>query len=212
MSKVGYVRVSTKEQNTARQEVIMQELGVDKLYIEKISGKNKERPELKKLMDYVRDGDTVVVESYSRFARSTMDLLTLINELEAKNVKFVSEKEKIDTSTPEGHLMMVMFAGLAEFERKSILERQKEGIQIAKEQGRFTGRPFKEIDDFEETYNKVKSKQLKVSEVCKMNNISRSTWYGHVKKYEDSIPIDFGVNIAEAVAENGDTMAVVGVV
>ena len=192
MSKVGYIRVSTKEQNTARQEVIMQNLGVDKLYMEKITGKSKDRPELMKLMDYVREGDTVVVESYSRFARSTMDLLHLIEELNTKGVGFVSQKENIDTSTPSGRLMMVMFAGLAQFERESILERQKEGIEIAKEQGKFTGRPVKEIADFEEVYKKVKEKQLKVSEVCKQNNISRSTWYEHVKRYEDSQVIDFG--------------------
>lgn len=186
MSKVGYVRVSTKEQNTARQEVLMEKLGVDRLYMEKITGKSKDRPELMKLMDYVREGDTVIVESYSRFARSTMDLLHLIEELNTKGVGFVSQKENIDTSIPTGRLMMVIFAGLAQFERESILERQKEGIEIAKAQGKFTGRPVKEIENFEEVYKQVYAKQIKVSEVCKKNNISRSTWYAHVKRYEDN--------------------------
>ena len=76
--KVGYIRVSTKDQNTARQEVLMEELGVEKVYIEKVSGKDKNRPELKKMLDFIREGDTVIVESISRFARNTKDLLGLI--------------------------------------------------------------------------------------------------------------------------------------
>lgn len=79
--KIGYIRVSTQEQNTMRQEVLMQELGVDEVYIDRLSGKNTDRPELKKMMDYVRKGDTVIVESISRFARNTRDLLVLIEKL-----------------------------------------------------------------------------------------------------------------------------------
>ena len=98
--KVGYVRISTKEQNTARQDVLMAELGVDKVYTDKISGKNKERPELQKMMDFVREGDTVIVESFSRFARNIRDLLDLTDTLKIKGVKFISKKESIDTSKP----------------------------------------------------------------------------------------------------------------
>ena len=101
--KVGYVRASTEEQNTVRQEKIMADLGVDKVYIEKVSGKSREgRPELKAMMDFVREGDVVIVESISRFARSTKDLLNLVDELREKNVEFVSQKESIDTQTPQG--------------------------------------------------------------------------------------------------------------
>ena len=96
--KVGYVRVSTKEQNTARQDEIMVKLGVEKVYTEKTSGKDAERPELQKMMDFVREGDTVIVESISRFARNAKDLLDLVDRLSAKNVQFVSQKEAIDTS------------------------------------------------------------------------------------------------------------------
>ena len=84
--KIGYIRVSTQEQNTMRQEVLMQELGVDEVYIDRLSGKNTDRPELKKMMDYVRKGDTVIVESISRFARNTRDLLELIEKLSEKRV------------------------------------------------------------------------------------------------------------------------------
>ena len=97
---IGYIRVSTQEQNTIRQEVLMQELGVDEVYIDRMSGKNTNRPELKKMMDYVRRGDTVIVESISRFARNTRDLLELVERLTAKGVEFVSKKEAIDTTTP----------------------------------------------------------------------------------------------------------------
>lgn len=99
--KIGYIRVSTKEQNTIRQEYLMESLGVQEVYIDRMSGKNTHRPELKKMLDYVRKGDTVVVESISRFARNTRDLLDLTEELTKKGVKFVSQKEAIDTTTLE---------------------------------------------------------------------------------------------------------------
>lgn len=100
--KIGYIRVSTLEQNTIRQEVMMRELGVDELYIDKASGKSRDRPELRKMMEYVRKGDTVIVESISRFARNTKDLLELVEQLTAKGVEFISKKEAIDTTTPTG--------------------------------------------------------------------------------------------------------------
>ena len=100
--KIGYVRVSTEEQNTARQEVLLHELGVDEIFSDKASGKSADRPELKRMMGYVRTGDTVIVESISRFARNTRDLLELTEQLTAKQVEFVSKKEAIDTTTPTG--------------------------------------------------------------------------------------------------------------
>jgi len=133
--KIGYIRVSTQEQNTMRQEVLMQELGVDEVYIDRLSGKNTDRPELKKMMDYVRKGDTVIVESISRFARNTRDLLELIEKLSEKGVEFVSRKEAIDTTTPTGKFMLTVFGAVAELEREYILQRQREGIAIAKHKG-----------------------------------------------------------------------------
>ena len=101
--KIGYIRVSTREQNTIRQEYLMESLGVDEVYIDRMSGRNTDRPELKKMLDYVRRGDTVIVESISRFARNTRDLLDLTEKLSAKGVEFVSQKENIDTTTPPGN-------------------------------------------------------------------------------------------------------------
>ena len=119
--KIGYIRVSTQEQNTMRQEVLMQELGVDEVYIDRLSGKNTDRPELKKMMDYVRKGDTVIVESISRFARNTRNLLELIEKLSEKGVEVVSRKEAIDTTTPTGKFMLTVFGAVAELEREYIL-------------------------------------------------------------------------------------------
>ena len=138
--KIGYVRVSTQEQNTLRQEVLMRDLGVDQLYVDRSSGKNTDRPELRKMLAYVRQGDTVIVESISRFARNTRDLLGLVEQLTDKQVEFVSQKEAIDTTTPTGKFMLTIFGAVAELEREYILQRQREGIAIAKEQGKYKGR------------------------------------------------------------------------
>jgi len=110
MARIKYIRVSAEEQNTARQETDKGEY--DKVFIDKTSGKDTLRPQLSKMMEYVRDGDIVVVESYSRFARNTKDLLTLIEQLDNKGVSFISQKENIDTTTPQGRLMLTIFAGL----------------------------------------------------------------------------------------------------
>ena len=147
--KIGYIRVSTQEQNTLRQEVLMEQLGVDQIYIDRSSGKNANRPELKTMLEFVRKGDVVIVESISRFARNTKDLLELVEQLTAKGVEFISQKESIDTSTPTGKFMLTIFGAVAELEREYILQRQREGIAIAKEQGKYTGRPMKTPPDFE---------------------------------------------------------------
>lgn len=139
--KIGYVRVSTQEQNTVRQEKLMESLNVDELFLDKASGKNAEqRPELQRMMDYVRKGDIVVVESISRFARHTRDLLELVEKLTAKEVEFISQKEAIDTTTPTGKFMLTVFGAVAELEREYILQRQQEGIAIAKANGVYKGR------------------------------------------------------------------------
>jgi len=138
--RIGYIRVSTQEQNTIRQEILMEHLGVDELYIDRASGKNAQRPELQKMMEYVRRGDTVIVESISRFARNTRDLLELVERLAGKGVEFISQKEAIDTTTPTGKFMLTVFGAVAELEREYILQRQREGIAAAKSQGRYKGR------------------------------------------------------------------------
>lgn len=184
--------MSTKEQNTARQAELMNQLGAEKVYTDRMSGKNTERPELRKMLDFVREGDTLVVESISRFARSTKDLLNLMEELERKGVKFISQKESFNTSTPQGRFVLKLFGALAELERENILERQAEGIAIAKAEGRMTGRPKKAVDTFVSAYNDVKSGKLSAAKAARQIGVSRSTWYRKVREYEEDPFIDLG--------------------
>ena len=190
--KIGYVRVSTKEQNTTRQEEIMKSLGVNKVYIDKMSGKDTKRPALQEMMNFVREGDSVVVESISRFARNTKDLLELTEQLNSKHVQFVSQKENIDTNTPAGKFMLTIFGAVAELEREYIRQRQREGIEIAKQQKKYKGRPAKQLDTFDEIYQQWKSGNITATFASMQLNISRSTFYRKVTAYEaDNKPIDF---------------------
>lgn len=182
--KLGYVRVSTEAQNTSRQEVLMEQLGVDVVYVDKISGKNTDRPELTRLMNYVREGDIVIVESISRFARNTRDLLELIEQLNNKNVQFVSQKENIDTHTPTGIFMLTVFGAVAQLEREYIRQRQREGIDIAKAEGKYKGRPQKKLNDFESVYLQWKNNTVTAVKASKLLKISRSSFYRKVKEYE----------------------------
>lgn len=150
--RVGYVRCSTIEQNEARQLKMMKEQNVEKLFIDKASGKNIECAAFKEMMAFVRQGDIVIVESISRIARNTRDLLSIVAELTEKAVEFVSLKESIDTTTPQGRFMLTVFGALAELERENILERQCEGIEIAKSAGKYKGKKPVDIDE-----NKLKS-------------------------------------------------------
>ena len=145
--KVGYVRASMEKQNEARQLKMMEEQKVEKVFIDKRSGKNMDRPEFKSMMAFVRTGDTLIVESISRIARNTRDLLSIIETLQEKGVEFISLKENIDTTTPHGRFMLTVFGALAELERESILERQREGIEIAKSEGKYKGRQKKAINE-----------------------------------------------------------------
>ena len=180
--KIGYIRVSTQEQNTIRQEVLMESLGVDEVYIDRMSGKNTNRPELQRMMEYVRRGDTVIVESISRFARNTRDLLELVERLTAKGVEFVSKKEAIDTTTPTGKFMLTIFGAVAELEREYILQRQREGIVIAKEQGKYTGRKAKQPPDFDRVVAQWRNGEISAVEAMRTLKMSKTTFYRRVRK------------------------------
>ena len=179
--KIGYIRVSTREQNTIRQEVLMKSLGVDEIYIDRMSGKNANRPELQKMMEYVRKGDTVIVESISRFARNTRDLLELVEKLTAKGVEFVSRKEAIDTTTPTGKFMLTVFGAVAELEREYILQRQREGIAIAKEQGKYKGRKPIDAPEFEQVTARWKSGAITAAEAMRTLHMTKTTFYRRAK-------------------------------
>jgi DNA invertase Pin-like site-specific DNA recombinase len=184
--KIGYVRVSTVEQNTIRQEVLMQELGVDKVYIDHASGKDTARPALKKLLESVTPGDTVIVESYSRLARSTRDLLDIVETLKDKGVEFISKKEAINTTTPAGRLMLTVFAGLYQFERECMLERQAEGIAEAKKAGKYKGRQPIAVDEdkFKELYTEWKAGKITAVAMQKALNLTAPTFYRRVREFE----------------------------
>ena len=173
--KIGYIRVSTAEQNTIRQETLMEALGVDEIYMDKVSGKNTNRPELQKMLHYVRKGDTVIVESISRFARNTKDLLELVEQLTAKEVEFISQKESIDTSTPAGKFMLTIFAAVAELEREYILQRQREGIAEAKKQGKYQGRKAKIHPDAEKVMKRWREKEITATAAMQLLGVYERT-------------------------------------
>lgn len=180
--KIGYIRVSAADQNTARQEALMKELGVDEVYIDKASGKSKDnRAQLYTMLEYVRKGDTVIVESISRFARNTKDLLELVEILTKKEVEFVSKKEAIDTTTPTGKFMLTIFGAVAELEREYILQRQKEGIAIAKSEGKYKGRARKEYPDFDKIVGLWRNGKITAAEAMKRLGMSKTNFYRRVR-------------------------------
>lgn len=180
--QVGYIRISTIGQNTARQEVLMQELGVEKVFIDRMSGKNTDRPQLKEMMAFVRQGDTVIVESISRFARNTRDLLDLVEQLTKKGVEFVSRKENIDTTTPTGKFMLTIFGAVAELEREYILQRQAEGIAIAKEKGVYKGRQRIVRPEFESVVKLWRDGKLTAADAIRRLDMTPSTFYRRVRE------------------------------
>lgn len=182
--KVGYVRVSTVEQNPARQDELMKSFGVDKVYSEKLSGKDTKRPQFQEMIDFLREGDTLYVESFSRLSRSTRDLLDTVNTLNEKGVSLVSDKEKIDTTTPQGRLVMTVFAAIYQFERENTLERQREGIEIAKRQGKYKGRkPIEVTDAFLKIARKWEKGELQLKDAVEESGVSQSTFFRKCKEH-----------------------------
>ncbi len=169
MSKIGYIRVSTEHQETARQQEIMCGYQVDRIFSEKISGANKVRPQLRAMLDYVREGDTLYVESISRLGRSTKDLLNII-----------------DTNTPAGKFMLTVFAALSQLEREQLKQRQREGIEIAKAQGKYTGRKPIPTDwmRFGQLYGEWRAKNITGRDFMRRMDMSANTFYRRVREYE----------------------------
>ena len=172
---VGYVRVSTVEQNEGRQLVTMNKYNAEKVFIEKVSGKDTKRPQLQAMINFVREGDTIVIHDFSRLARSTKDLLELVELFNSKGVKLISNKENIDSSTPTGRLMLTMVGAINEFERANLLERQREGIALAKKEGKYKGRKEVKVNNFGYHYNRYLTRQVNKSQLAKELNISRPT-------------------------------------
>ena len=183
---IGYARVSTEEQNEARQLSSFEGYTekIKKVFIDKLSGKNTDRPQLQAMLSYVREGDVVVVSDFSRLARSTKDMLQIVQELTDKGVGLISLKENVDTDTPQGRFMLTVFAALAELERETILQRQREGITIAKQQGKYKGRkpiPFNE-DKFRSECKKWRDGEQSAVATMKKLNVKKNRFYQIVKK------------------------------
>lgn len=182
---IAYVRVSTVEQNEERQIEGLEKHKIEKWFTEKVSAKNMDRPKLQEMLEFVREGDTIFIHDFSRLARSTKDLLAIVEELNKKGVKLVSNKENFDTSTPTGKLMLTMIGAIAEFERENLLERQKEGIAIAKREGKYKGRKsIKCSDEFEQLYIKYKNREITKSEMAQGLAVSRPTLNKMINEYE----------------------------
>lgn len=183
--RIGYVRVSTVEQHEERQIIELQEkANVERTFLDKLSGKNTERPELQKMIAFAREGDTIYVSEFSRLARSTKDLLDIVQKLRDKKVQVVSLKENFDTTTPAGELAMTLFAAIATFERKIMLERQKEGIAVAKAKGVYRGRHQKAKPyNWKELVEKYQRREIRsVSELMRIAGCSRPTIYNWLKE------------------------------
>ena len=182
--RVSYVRVSTAEQNEARQTEALKQHNIEKWYVEKVSAKDTKREQLQLMLDFVREGDEVYVMDFSRLSRSVQDLLNIVDLLNNKKVKLVSLKENLDTSTATGKLMLTMIGAIAEFERQNILERQREGIAIAKREGKYKGRKPLKLDNFNEVYHQWKNGEITAVSASRILGINRSTFYKKVKQLE----------------------------
>lgn len=182
---IAYIRVSTVEQNEQRQIEAMKPFNIEKWFIEKISAKDTNRPKLQELLEFAREGDTIHVHDFSRLARSTKDLLDIVEQLSQKNIYLVSNKENIDTSTPTGKLMLTMIGAINEFERYNLLERQREGIAIAKRNGKYKGGKRKSIPDFESGYQRYLRREISKVGLAKELRISRPTLDKLIKEYPE---------------------------
>ena len=182
--RVGYVRCSTVEQNEARQLKMMEEQQVEKIFTDKASGKNTDRESFKEMMGFIRAGDVVIVESISRIARNTRDLLSIVSELTDKGVEFISLKENMDTTTPQGRFMLTVFGALAELERENILERQREGIEIAKSEGKYKGRKPVSIDEskFKAVCSRWRAGEITATGAMQEVGLKPNTFYRRVKE------------------------------
>lgn len=180
--KIAYARVSTEQQELARQLDALDKYGYDKLITEKYTGTKKDRVGLNQLMDIVRSGDTVIVESISRLGRNTIDILTIIQELNQRGITFVSLKENIDSSTPTGNAMMGMLAVISQLERDLIAQRTQEGMASAKARGVRLGRPTLDSDKVKTALKMYDSNEYSVREITQQVGISQGKLYKEINK------------------------------
>ena len=181
--KIGYARVSTKEQHLNMQEDALKSAGCEEIYTDVASGSKSQRPGLDKILDYAREGDTLIVWKLDRLGRSMQHLIETISKLNARKIAFKSLHENIDTDTSSGKLIFHIFSALAEFERDLIRERTDAGLKSARARGRLGGRPAlldnRQIKRMIEMYDEQKNS---VAEICKIYEISRPSFYNYLKR------------------------------
>lgn len=182
---IAYVRVSSINQNEARQRESLLKYNIERWYIEKISGKDINRVELQAMLEFAREGDTIYIHDLSRLARNTVDLLKIVEMLNRKRIHLVSNKENIDSSTATGKLMLTMIGAINQFERENLKERQLEGITIAKRNGKYKGRKKVEITNFEEYYDRYMKREINKIQLAKELNIHRSTLDRIIREYKN---------------------------
>lgn len=183
--KVAYERVSTMGQSLERQDYMMEKYGIEKVFVEKASGKNAEREQLKAMLAFVRQGDELYTASICRLARNVRDFLAILDTLEAKGVKLISLKENIDTSTPTGRFMVNVMASLAELEREQTLQRQREGIEAKKAAGTYkAGRPRVEVDEkkLRDICKKWRAGEMTAVEAMEKAGMKKASFYRKVNE------------------------------
>jgi len=184
--KIGYARVSTKDQNLNLQVDALKNAGCEKIYQEKASGAKAERPQLNKLLDNVRQDDVIVIWKLDRLGRSLKHLVQLVHDLMEKGVGLQSLNDPIDTTSAQGRLTFNIFASLAEFEREVIRERTMAGLSAARARGRLGGRPKGLSQEAEKTAMAAetlyKQGELSISEITRRLDISRSTLYRYLRE------------------------------
>ena len=179
--KIGYARCSTLEQNLDRQRDALLQEGCERIYEEKLSGTRLDRPELGRLLDALRENDTVVICELTRLSRSVKDLFALVERISAAGANIKSLKEPwLDTTTPQGRLLFTIFSGISQFERELTHQRTMEGLAAARARGRKGGRPKKDGIAVEQALTLYDSRKHSVKDICKMTGISRTTLYEYI--------------------------------
>lgn len=182
MAIVGYARVSSDGQSLDRQTDALEAVKVEKMFTDKLSGKDTKRHGLEAMLEYVREGDTVYIASFDRLARSLSDLLSLVDRMRAQGVRLVSLKESVDTGTPAGKLQLSLFGAIAEFERAIIGERRDEGIASARARGKKFGRPkVDKPDGFDKAVKRWKQGKATAVETFTTLGLSKTMFYKMVR-------------------------------
>lgn len=182
--KFGYARVSTEDQSLDMQLDAFKEFGVDEVFEEKVTGTKKDRPQLERMLDKLREGDKVVVYKLDRISRSTKHLIELAELFKEKGVEFVSIQDSIDTSTPMGTFFFTIMAGISQLERDIISDRTKAGLEAARARGRKGGRPAASQAKIDQAITLYDSKKYTVPEITEMTGVSKTTLYKYVKERE----------------------------